>query len=67
MNDEAMAALFEAGCNDATFGVSGGVQTAAFDRVAADFADAVGGAIAGVETAIPGARVSRVERDHSSR
>ncbi|HUR23911.1 MAG TPA: hypothetical protein VMZ73_08585 [Acidimicrobiales bacterium] len=55
--------LFEAGCNDATFGVSDGVQTAEFDREASDFAEAVASAIKAVETAVPGARVVEVHRE----
>jgi hypothetical protein len=58
----AQEALFEAGCDDATFGEAGGVQTADFDREAADFASAAGSAIQAVESAIRGARVVRVER-----
>lgn len=55
--------LFEAGCSDATFGVSDGVQTAEFDREASDFAEAVASAIKAVETAVPGARVVEVHRE----
>lgn len=60
----AQEALFEAGCDDATFGVSDGVQTAEFDREAADFAEAVASAIKAVELAVAGARVVSVHRDH---
>jgi len=56
-------ALFEAGCDDATFGESNGVQTAEFDREAADFAETVASAIKAVETAVPGARVVRIHRE----
>ena len=63
----AVDALFEAGCGDATLGTSGDVQTASFDRVADQFADAVGSAIRAIESAVPGARVTRVKRDHDSR
>ncbi|MGH3266474.1 MAG: hypothetical protein ACRDNS_31285 [Trebonia sp.] len=55
-------ALFEAGCDDALLSSSGGVQRASFDRQAASFADAVAGAIAAIETSVPGARVRQVER-----
>jgi hypothetical protein len=61
--EEAQDALFEAGCGDATFGISNGVQTAEFDRDARDFADAVASAIKAIETGVPGARVVSVTRD----
>jgi hypothetical protein len=64
MVEEAQEALFEAGCGDATFGVSDGVQTAEFDREAVDFAEAVASAIKAVESAVPGARVVNVHREH---
>ncbi len=64
MAEGAQEALFEAGCDDATFGVSDGVQTAEFDREAADFAEAVASAITAVESAVPGARVVNVHREH---
>jgi hypothetical protein len=64
MSDAAQDALFEAGCNDATFGVSDHLQTAEFDREAADFAEAVASAIKAVETAVPGARVVEIHREH---
>jgi hypothetical protein len=41
MTDAAQNALYEAGCDDATFGVSGGIRTAESDREAAEFAEAV--------------------------
>jgi hypothetical protein len=63
LSDEALDALYEAGCGDATFGVSNGVQTADFDREASDFADAVWSAIKAVERAVPGARVIDIHRD----
>lgn len=62
--DDAQEALFEAGCDDATFGTSEGVQTAEFDREAADFAEAVASAIKAVESAVPEARVVNVRREH---
>lgn len=64
MTDAAQNALFEAGCDDATFGVSNGVQIAEFDREAADFAEAVASAIKAVESAVSGARVVDVHREH---
>ena len=66
LTDEAADALYEAGCDDATFGASGGVQTAEFDREAGDFADAVAGAIKAVESAVPGARVVEVHRERAA-
>jgi hypothetical protein len=48
----------------ATFGVSEGVQTAEFDREAIEFAEAVASAIRAVESAVPGARVVEVHREH---
>ena len=64
MTEVAQNALYEAGCDDATFGVSGGIQTAEFDREATEFAEAVAGAIRAVESAVPGARVVEVHREH---
>lgn len=66
LTDEAQDALFDAGCDDATFGVSNGVQTADFDRDAPDFASAVAGAIKAIETAVRGARVIEVHRDEGA-
>lgn len=63
MTEAAQEALFEAGCDDATFGVSDGVQTAEFDREAADFGEAVASAINAIEAAVPGARVTDVHRE----
>lgn len=64
MDEDAQEALFEAGCDDATFGVSNGVQTAEFDREASDFAEAVASAIKAVESALSGAWVVNVHREH---
>lgn len=66
MGDAAQEALFEAGCDDATFGVSQGVQTAEFDREAAEFAEAVASAIKAVESTVSGARVVEVHREHDA-
>jgi hypothetical protein len=63
MTDAAQNALFEAGCDDATFGVSNGIQTAEFDREATEFAEAVASAIKAVEAAVPGARVIEIHRE----
>lgn len=63
MGDDAQDALFEAGCDDATFGISGGVQTAEFDREAGEFAEAVATAIKAIESTVAGARVVDVHRE----
>ena len=55
-------ALYVAGCDDALLTISPGVQRAIFDREAPSFAAAVASAITAIETAIPGARVTAVER-----
>lgn len=64
MREAAQEALFEAGCDDATFGVSGGVQTADFDREASDFPEAVASAIRAIESTVSVARVVEVHREH---
>jgi hypothetical protein len=56
-------ALFEAGCGDALFGERGGTQFADFDREADSLARAIGSAIHDVESAVPEAKVVRVEPD----
>ena len=63
LNEASQEALFDAGCGDATFGISNGVQTAEFDREAGDFSDAVASAIRQVEGAVPGAKVVNVHRE----
>lgn len=55
-------ALFEAGCDDATFGTVDGVGYGDFVREAPTFAAAVHSAIDRVES-VPGLRVLRVEPD----
>lgn len=54
--------LFEAGCDDATFGSVDGVPYGEFDREAVSFSEAVSSAIADVES-VEGLRVRRVEPD----
>lgn len=54
--------LFEAGCDDATFGVSNGVPFGDFDREAPTFAEAVRSAIAAV-AGVEELRVVRLEPD----
>lgn len=61
-DDSALDALFEAGCDDATFGSVDGVGFADFIREAPSFLEAVRGAIEQVES-VPGLRVTRVEPD----
>jgi hypothetical protein len=61
--DEAQEALFEAGCDDATFGVVDGVQFAEFDREAGSYGQALTRAMAAIQRTIKGARVVHVEPD----
>lgn len=61
--DPNLNALFEAGCDDATFGNRDRIQYADFNREATNPADAIASAISAVETAVPGAMVVRVEPD----
>lgn len=56
-------ALFEAGCDDATFGDVDGVPFADFSRRSGSAAEAIESAIRAVESAIPGLTVVRVEPD----
>jgi hypothetical protein len=60
---ESLDALFEAGCDDATFGAVDSAQYVDFSRQAPSLEAAIPGAIDQVEKAIPGARVIRVEPD----
>lgn len=62
-SDEAQDALFEAGCDDATFGSVGGVQFAEFHREADSYPDALISAIEAIQSTIAGARVVHVEPD----
>lgn len=66
LSDEAQHALFEAECDDATFGRSGHVQTADLDRDAKDFGDAVASAINAIESSVPGARVVDLHRQRDA-
>src|SRR5260370_14387370 len=61
--DEALNALAEAGCEDATWGSSGGVHDLDFDREASFYLAAVLSAVEDVETAVAGVRVVRVLPD----
>ncbi|HEX9731992.1 MAG TPA: hypothetical protein VGG06_08380 [Thermoanaerobaculia bacterium] len=60
--DDAIDALFAAGCDDATIGTVDGVGYADFVREAPSFGEAVGTAIKQVES-VPGLQVRRVEPD----
>ena len=53
--------LYEAGCDDATFGVRDGVFVAEFDRASPSLVQALSDAIATVEATVPGLHVVRVE------
>ncbi len=61
LDDPVLNALYEAGCDDATFGERGSVQYAAFHRRAPTFAAAVTGAIRVIEETASGTHVIRVE------
>ena len=64
LNDEELDALFEAGCDDATFSLErDGTVLGFFDRDADTQEDAVLSAIHNVESADLGARVLRVSQD----
>jgi hypothetical protein len=63
LNDEQLDALYEAGCDDALFGVRDGAQYGAFDREAHSFSKALASAIADVTSAIAGLQVVRIEPD----
>jgi len=56
-------ALFRRGCGDAAIGRRAEAQYLDFDRVSRTFPEAVFGAIAAVEAAVPGARVVHLEPD----
>ncbi len=60
--DEKIDELFEAGCDDATFGSVDGAHYADFDREAPTLAKAISSSISDVES-VPGLRVRRVEPD----
>lgn len=62
LTDDALDSLFEAGCDDATFGEVDGVPYGDFNREAKTFAQAIISAIRAVET-VPGLRVRHVEPD----
>lgn len=62
-DESAIAALYEAGCDDASVGRVGQIQYLDFTREADSFPDAVASAIENIENAIPEARVVYMEPD----
>ena len=60
---ESQEALYEAGCDDATFGLVDGVHYAEFDREAGSYGQALASAMADIREAVPGARITHVEPD----
>ena len=62
LTPERLEALYDAGCDDATFGERERVPYADFDRTARTFAQAVGRAIRDVER-VPGLTAVRIEPD----
>lgn len=63
LDDEQFDALYEAGCDDALFGVRDGAHYGAFDREADSFSEALAGAVRDVTAALPGLRIVRIEPD----
>ncbi len=62
VDDDVIEMLFEAGCGDATFGISNEVGSGSFHRTAPSLAHAIDSAIEAVES-IPSLRVIRVESE----
>ncbi len=60
LSDDQLNALFEAGCDDASFGEEGGALIVDFDRHAPSFAEAVDSARRQLERTIPDLRVARI-------
>jgi len=63
LSDESMDALYEAGCDDATFGSRDGAQYGAFDREGTSFSAALATAIHDLTNALPGLEIAHVEPD----
>lgn len=61
LEEPTLEALYQSGCNDASFGEQDGRQFAAFDREADTFMEAVLSAIQDIESAVPTLKVVRVE------
>lgn len=62
-DDSILDALYEAGCGDALFGSVDDVAEATFSRRAPSFGEALDSAVAAIESAVPGARVVRADRE----
>jgi hypothetical protein len=62
-DDHVLDALFEAACDDATFGSRTGMAYGEFDRPAPSFSEAVISAVRAIESIDVRARVTRVEPD----
>lgn len=60
--DPELESLYEAGCDDATFGVISGVAYASFTRSAVTYEEAVDSATRNVES-VAGLKVTEVTRD----
>jgi hypothetical protein len=60
-DDDRLNALFEGGCDDATFGRRDSIQFADFDREAPSLAEAIHTAIRNIMSVVPEATVIRVE------
>jgi hypothetical protein len=63
LDDQNLDMLFEAGCDDATFGARDGAQYGEFDREAVSFSAALASAIHDMTNAFPGLEIVRVEPD----
>lgn len=63
LDDETIDRLFEAGCDDATFGEDNGVITALFTREAAQLTEAIMSALTAVEAVLGRGSVLGVEPD----
>ena len=63
LTDADLDRLFDAGCDDGTFGEVDGVQYAEFTRTALSLEDAVSSARCQIESAVPGTCFVRVEPD----
>jgi hypothetical protein len=62
-SDAHLDALYEAGCDDATFGARDGAAYGIFDREGGSFSEALRGAIDAVLAALPEAQITRIEPD----
>ena len=62
-SEAAQNALYEAGCDDATFGSVDEVEYAEFSRDGGSYGEALFSAMAAIRRAIPQAKIARVEPD----